>query len=302
MSAIDRAFIRAYELDEDSTASRAETPAVVADRPATPSRQSAADTPPAPHVRVPEPHGTAASNSQRRPLSTFSPQPAAVEARFRPALEVDQFRWPSVVSVLVGSHLTRWSRAVDALLEAVESGRTLLGVAGAVRGAGATTVSACLARLMIDAGKTVALVDGDFAAPGLARSLGVAPDAGWEDVLAGRMPLADAVIHSLGDRLALLPLVQGGPSAADKLDGIHASITAGVLRYHYDVVLFDLGAVADRLQGPIACRLARRCRLDGLVITTANGDAEACEQLLAANAPELATIGLGVIENQSVSG
>jgi Mrp family chromosome partitioning ATPase len=301
MSAIDRAFIRAYELDDGMPVSRTDTPVAVTDRPAAPSRHSAAAPPPAPHVRVPAAQGAAASNTQRRPLSTFSPQPPAVEARFRPALEVDHFRWPTVVSALVGSHLTRWSQAVDALLAAIESGRTLLGVAGAARGAGATTVTACLARLLIDAGKTVALVDGDFVAPGLARSLGVAPDAGWEDVLAGRMPLADAVIHSLGDRLALLPLVQGGLPAAEKLDGIHASITAGVLRYHYDVVLFDLGAVVDRQQGSIACRLARRCRLDGLVITAANGDVAACEQFLADNAPELATIGLGAIENPLAS-
>ena len=62
-------------------------------------------------------------------------------------------------------------------------------------------------------------------------------------MLAGRVPLAEAVIQSLADRIAMLPLAQGGLPAAEKLDAIHASITAGVLRYHYDIVLFDLGVV-----------------------------------------------------------
>jgi Mrp family chromosome partitioning ATPase len=302
MSAIDRAFIRAYEVDDEPPVTRSAT---VTERTAgrTAAVQApAVDAPPAPHVRIPAESGVAAAaTSQRRPLSAFAPQAPTVEARFRPALEVDQFRWPTIVSALVAGHAARWEKALAALIDAVESGRTLIGVGGTGHGAGATTVAACLARLLVDAGKTVALVDGDFRTAGLARSLGVAPDAGWEDVLAGRAPLADAVIHSLGDRLALLPLVQGGPSAAEKLDGIHASITAGVLRYHFDVVLFDLGAVADRQQGPTASRLARRCRLDGLVIVAADAGAAACEQLLAAEAPELATIGLGVIENQLAS-
>jgi Mrp family chromosome partitioning ATPase len=299
MSAIDQAFIRAYEIDDEPPASRA---AISVDQTvvrSAPSHHPTAATPPAPHIPVPaEQSGSSSPGTQRRPLSTFTPQAAAVEARFRPALEVDQFRWPAVVTALVTSYLTRWGRAVDALLDAIESGRTLIGVGSAVRGAGSTTVAACLARLLVDAGKTVAVVDGDFQTAGLAQSLGVAPDTGWEDVLAGRAPLADAAIHSLGDRLALLPLVKGGVSAAEKLDGIHASITAGVLRYHYDVVLFDLGAVVDRQQGPTACRLTRRCRLDSLVIAATAGDAIACEQLLAAEAPELASICLGVIETQ----
>lgn len=287
MSAIDQAFIRAYEADDE---------APVAASPA-PRRTS----PPAPHARVaalpPAPTVESAPAAERRPLSSFATGPT-VEARFRPALEVDAFRWPAAVEELTQCHTARWRQAIKILLSADDEGRSLIGVGGAARGVGCTTVISCLARLLIEAGKTVAVVDGDFATAGLARYLGMAPEVGWEDVLAGRAPLAECIVQSLEDRIAVLPLVQGGLAAAEKLDAIHASVTAGVLRYHYDVVLFDLGVVADEIQGPVARRIARRCRLDAILLTTdANSAASISPARFLQIAPELADSCLGVVEN-----
>ncbi|HYO25230.1 MAG TPA: cellulose synthase operon protein YhjQ/BcsQ, partial [Lacipirellulaceae bacterium] len=249
------------------------------------------------------PHPAAAAEqaggSQRRPLSTFAPPSPTVEARFHPALEVDALRWSAVAEALVGRHAERWSGALHALLAADDAGRSLIGVAGAAPGAGTTTVLGCLGRILVDAGKTVALVDGNFTAPGLARTLGLAADLGWEDVLAGRTPLADAVIHAIEDRLAILPLTQGGLPAAEKLDSIHASVTAGVLRYHYDVILFDLGNLAQPQQSAIASRLAARCRLDGLLVIETR-EARLGPSRLSNLAPSLASLCLGAIENQSL--
>jgi Mrp family chromosome partitioning ATPase len=288
MSAIDQAFIRAYEADDDAPAAASHAP----------SRMS----PPAPHARVTAPAPPTAPagpvpTAERRPLSSFATGPT-VESRFRPALEVDAFRWPAVVEKLTQHYTARWRQAVKVLLSADDEGRSLIGVGGAARGVGCTTVVSCLARLLIEAGKTVAIVDGDFATAGLARYLGLAPEVGWEDVLAGRTPLAECIVQSLEDRIAVLPLVQGGAPAAEKLDAIHASVTAGVLRYHYDIVLFDLGAVTDEIQGPIALRIARRCRLDAVLLTTdAKSAAVVGPARLQQIAPELADSCLGVVEN-----
>jgi Mrp family chromosome partitioning ATPase len=224
-----------------------------------------------------------------------------VEARFRPALEVDAFRWPAVCDDLITNHKPRWRRAVDALVAADDAGRSLIGVMGATPGVGATTVVACLARLLVEAGKTIAIVDGNFANAQLAAALGLVVGAGWEDVLAGRTQLAEGVIHSLGDRLALLPLVAGGAPAATALDAIHASVTAGVLRYHYDMVLFDLGAVSDDFQGPVARRIVQQCRLDGVALVAGpDGDGVDPRRLMQ-TAPELAAVCLGVIHNEAIA-
>ncbi len=301
MSAIDQAFIRAYEADDG-------------EEPAAPSVDRARSAPAprgaAPHFRLTrgkaardgqtdETSAAPASTTNRRPLSTFAQQTAPVEARFRPALEVDSFRWSAEADELCFKNKPLWQGAIDALLAADDAGRSLVGICGTARGAGATLVTCCLARLLVHAGKTVAIVDGDFATAGLAKSLGMAAEIGWEDVLAGRAPLADAVIHSVEDRLSVLPLVGGRLPAAEKLDAIHASISAGVLRYHYDLVLFDLGSLADELQGPVARRVVRQCRLDGVLLVDDGARPVREQENLRTTAPEIAAACLGVIENGS---
>jgi Mrp family chromosome partitioning ATPase len=326
MSAIDQAFIRAYEVDDDATPAPAAAVPAQSRRLAQPSTPSASSSshvgPLAPHFRVyaepaqqsaapaparaaapvaPAPPAAAAATTERRPLSSFTPPRATVEARFRPEFEVDAFRWPTISNALIGHGAEAWNAALETLLAADASGCSLIGVAGSTRGVGATTIVGCLSRLLVASDKTVAIVDGNFAAPNLAASLGLAADLGWEDVLAGRAPLADAVIHSLDDRIALLPLLAGGAHAAEKLDAIHASVTAGVLRYHYDIVLFDLGALADPAQAAIACRIARRCRLDGMLLATAPSAPPTSVARIGQLAPELAQVCLGVIENQTIT-
>lgn len=301
MSAIDQAFIRAYGADEP-------TPEAFVSMPREYASTTAGRRSPAPHFRtVAAPDVAAAEASaranasagERRPLSAFAKSGSTVEARFKPALEVDRFQWSAACNDLVRRHGDRLQPALDALIAADDAGRSLIGIGAPAAGVGCTTVLACLARLLAEAGKSVAIVDGNFASPGLAPQLGLAVETGWEDVLAGNEPLAESVVYSIGDRIALLPLAAGGGAAAAKLDAIHASVTAGVLRYHYDMVLFDLGCVADRRQGPIARRIVTQCRLDGVVLTAGAAPAAALDpQRFMRSAPELAAMCMGVVEIQ----
>jgi Mrp family chromosome partitioning ATPase len=313
MSAIDQAFIRAYEIDEQMAPVPGGRDAVEALPVLAPSPQprtrwegpAKAPTTPEPHFRIfheptPPPPERSTTASERRPLSTFAP-PHVVEARFRPSLEVDAFRWPAVCDDLVANHKARWTTAIETFIAADDAGRSLIGVASVTPGAGATTVVACLARLLVDAGKTVAVVDGNFSNAYLAAALGLGVETGWEDVLAGRAPLAEAVIQSIGDRVAVLPLVAGGAPAAAQLDAIHASVTAGVLRYHYDMVLFDLGALSHEFQGGVARRIVGQCRLDGVALVAAADDGEVDPRRVMQTAPELAAVCLGVIHNEAVT-
>jgi Mrp family chromosome partitioning ATPase len=313
MSAIDQAFIRAYEIDEQLAPPAGRAAAVDALPQLAPSPRQharweapvATRTAAGPHFRIfqepPVPQANRPAPAERQPLSAFAPPGRLVEARFRPALEVDAFHWPAVCDELVTNHKARWQTAVDTLVAADDAGRSLIGVAAATPGAGATTVVACLARLLVEAGKTIALVDGNFSNAHLAAALGLGVEAGWEDVLAGRSPLAEAVIQSIGDRVAVLPLVGGGAPAAAQLDAIHASVTAGVLRYHYDMVLFDLGAVSHDFQGPVARRIVQQCRLDGVALVAgADGDGVDPRRLMQI-APELAAVCLGVIHNDAIA-
>ena len=236
--------------------------------------------------------------AERRPLSSFVQPAAPVEAVFRPGLEVDGFRWPEVCQDLTTHWAPHFSEVISELLAADSAGRSIVGVAGSAEGVGATTLTLCLARLLAKEDKTVAVVDGNFTDPQLAGRLSLAVDTGWEDVLSGETTLAESVVYSLADSIALLPLVGGGLRASEKLDSIHASVTAGVLRYHYDMVLVDLGSVAGGGQTPIARKIAQQLRIDAAVLAADQASAAATERLVR-SAPELAEAMLGVIENQT---
>lgn len=202
----------------------------------------------------------------RRPLSTFSAPEQRVTTAFDPVFEVDGFRWPKVTDDLLAAHHQLLVPVAEQLLDVSEQGRSLIGIVGTRPNVGCSTVLMCLARLVASVGKSVALVDANFAKASLARDLGLEFQTGWQDVLSGNLPLAECVVKSLEDRMALLPLARQTGSASELLASIQTSVTAGVLRYHYDVVLFNLGNAAEPPQDEAAMRIMQHCRLDTSII------------------------------------
>jgi len=202
----------------------------------------------------------------RRPLSTFSAPEQRVTTAFDPVFEVDAFRWPKVTDDLLAAHHQLLVPVAEQLLDVSEQGRSLIGMVGTRPNVGCSTVLMCLARLVASVGKSVALVDANFAKASLARDLGLEFQAGWQDVLSGNLPLAECVVKSTQDRMALLPLARQTGSASELLASIQTSVTAGVLRYHYDVVLFNLGSVAEPPQDEAALQIMQHCRLDTSII------------------------------------
>jgi Mrp family chromosome partitioning ATPase len=220
---------------------------------------------------------------------------------FRPVFEVDAFRWPAITDDLLQNHARLLVPVAEQLLAATEEGRSLVGIAGIRPGVGASTVHLCLARLVASIGKSVAIVDGDFASRSLAHNLGLECDAGWETVLAGEAPLAECVVRSIDDGVALLPLVGHSTPPVELLTSIQTSVSAGVLRYHYDLVLFDLGAACREPQASAARTLVDHCRIDASIIVAdwANdhaAGAEQVDQLLSL----FGSTCLGLIGNQSL--
>ena len=350
MTAIDRAFIRAYETDE--TVGAAATLPVGGGR--SEPVADAVEGPvslPMPHVVFPpigeacvppvgEPAGQAqpdaeraslqqqlaqqnltatgqwsgggldeavgVASPERRPLSAFAPAPQTSPEVFKPALEVDAFRWTPVCQRLAHQQTEVFIPLVEHLLKAAEAGRSLIGFLGTQSGVGCTTATLCMARLLSAAGKSVAVVDGHFAASDvqhttMADQLGLAVSTGWEEVLAGEVPLAEGVIRSLEDQLAVLPLAgrQQGTASLVQDHGIQASVTAGVLRYHYDMVLFDLGFAAGP-QAESAKATAGHCRLDAVLVVS---DPETDHPMNLARAlsvvAQAETDCLGLVENRA---
>lgn len=234
----------------------------------------------------------------RRPLSTFASPDARVEAVFRPGSEVESFTWPAVCEELTTQWAGNFSEALRSIEAASGEGRSVIGIAGSAEGVGTTTLALALARLLSKSGLKVGLVDGDFTRPSVASRLGLRVSTGWEQVLSGDAPLAESVVYSVADDVAVLPLEAGGLRASEMLSSIHASVTAGVLRYHYDVVLVDLGSAAGGGQTQIACKIAEQFRLDAALVATDQADGAMLHQLTRV-APQVAAVLLGAVENRT---
>ena len=234
MTAIDQAFIRAYV--EDGGASRAEESAL-------PVPPCGTKSQPPEESLVEQPGGATTGLGTQLPVTAATADEAAGvagEDELRPLLEVDTFAWSRVSTKLSLAAGVQLDRLADALAARIAEGRKVVGLAGCRRRQGCTTLLLCAARRLAARGLKVVMVDADFDHPKLARRLGLLPEAGWEEVLAGGLPLAEVLIESLEDRVALLPL-PGPLSTESGLPDPAASLD--LLRRHYDLVLVDLGEV-----------------------------------------------------------
>lgn len=269
MTALDQAFIKAYTYHDDPLESeeRSQPPAI--------------DPPAAPEANVAE----ECSMSQ---TSTI----------YRPSLEVDHFIWPSACKELSETARDQVERLASAVAAGLSQGTKVVAFCGCRQGDGCTTVLLSVARRLAAAGVRTLLVDADFEQPMLARRLGLLPEAGWEDALFGRLPVEEAVIESVEDRLCLLPLRKSQPHA-DPRGSLERDPAAdiAVLREHYDLVLIDLGRFTPATESADrALRSARRWIDAAVVVNDArNAPSESnplCQRLRDAGIAEA-----GVVEN-----
>jgi Mrp family chromosome partitioning ATPase len=185
---------------------------------------------PSPHARF-GPGGPKHGHARRR-----SPQPA---------WHVRSLAFPPVCLQLAESAEPQIERLCHRLQSVAAGGRNVIGLGSARRGAGCTTLVLCAAQRIAHRGLKTVLVEGDFADPQLAGSLGLAPEIGWEDVLAQGLPLAEGLVESTDDQLVVLPLVRPVPPPFGASSGDCRLIAAlAELRESHGLVIVDLGALA----------------------------------------------------------
>jgi protein-tyrosine kinase len=152
------------------------------------------------------------------------------------------FDWPALVLTLEILHGARFDRMADALVAARDrQGRKVLLFTSCHRAEGRTTLVLTLARALARKPGRTLLVDADLTAPMLARSLGIRPTQGLDDVVEGGQALAEALFDSPGDRLTVLPLRApvGHPRAF--LASPAWSCAMARIRREFDLVLIDGG-------------------------------------------------------------
>jgi Mrp family chromosome partitioning ATPase len=168
--------------------------------------------------------------------------PAAVEPLV-PMWEVDRFQWPAICEGLLADERSYFSQAGAKLVAAAKDGLRTLGITGSRRGEGRTTLALCLARCAAQAGLSVALIDADFTRPQLASVIGLEVAYGWQDAAQGKIPLAEAAVKSLSDKITVLPLEASSVAWPLSLADRRVGETIRAVAASYDLVLVDLGPI-----------------------------------------------------------
>lgn len=164
-------------------------------------------------------------------------------------------------------------RAVRAALEFAveEAGARVVAVVGIGRGQGKSTVAANLALACGAAGLRVALIDLDLWVPTAHKLLGVTADAGVEDVLYGRVPLAqalvpiplgragssgfpggrlEALLHAPGPQLHH-PDLASVPQLVETLRGLSSSFDLVIVDTPAALAVSDVSVIARRVDAAI---------------------------------------------------
>jgi len=174
--------------------------------------------------------------------TAFPPAPHfVVEPRREPAdFSSSALEWPATVRSLEREHGDRFRDLADTLVEIRESkGIKVVLFTSCHRAEGRTTLVLTLARALARRPGRTLLVDADLTGPMLARQLGLRPRFGLDDVVQDGHALADAILDSPDDHLAVLPLRAPVVGPREFLANPAWSCSMARLRREYDTILLD---------------------------------------------------------------
>ncbi len=187
----------------------------------------------------------AGANHTPRPISSIPPGPHfVVEAapETRPVSDDIVLAWPETVRALERAHGDRFEALASALIASRDDrGTKVLLFTSCHRGEGRTTLVLALSRALARRPGRTLLVDGDLGGPMLARSLGIRPLVGLDDVVEHDKMLADALIEAPDDHLTILPLRLAVSRPREFLASIEWTRLMTRLRREFDLVLVDGG-------------------------------------------------------------
>ena len=182
------------------------------------------------------------------PPPHFAVEPASLSPVDDLAAMLD---WPPTVRALEREHGPRFDRLADALLLARDRQqfRVLL-FTSCHRAEGRTTLVLTLARALARRPGRTLLVDADLSGPMLARSLGLRPRIGLDDVIEEGASIAEAVVEAPNDHLSVLPLRRPVARPREFLAAPAWSTAFARLRREFDLILLDGGPLFAGLSTP----------------------------------------------------
>ena len=166
-------------------------------------------------------------------------QTIADQEPFDPELQ-EPLEWPALVLLLEERWGERFEQMADRLIEARDrKNLKVLLFTSCHRAEGRTTLVLTLARALARRADRTLLVDADLTGPMLARSLGLRPAVGLDDVVEEGHALADAILSAPDDHLWILPLRAPVARPREFLASPGWSCAMARLRREFDLVLVD---------------------------------------------------------------
>ncbi len=124
----------------------------------------------------------------------------------------------------------------------------MIGITSSCPDEGKSTLALSLARTVALAGQKALLIDGDVRRPSIGRMMGIEASVGFADVLAGTVPLEQALVKDPLTSLMVLPSPVKAFSPQEIFRGEAMDALGARLREEYDVVIMDTApalAVSD---------------------------------------------------------
>jgi succinoglycan biosynthesis transport protein ExoP len=156
-----------------------------------------------------------------------------------------------IIRTIVNSPSSPYADAIQSIKLTVDlNGQAnftkVLGLTSCLPSEGKSTLAAATAALIAQSGARVLLVDCDLRRPALSRALAPDASAGFIDVVAGKLDLADAVWNDPTTNMAFLPAGANRelPSATEVIASEAAKSLFSTMQIKYDYVIVDLPPLA----------------------------------------------------------
>lgn len=148
----------------------------------------------------------------------------------------------------------------------VDNPPRVVAVTSSMPAEGKTTAACNVAITMAQTGLRVCLVEADLRRPRVAEYLGIDSVVGLTDVLAGKMPLAQALLPWNRYLLTVLPSGAIPPNPSELLSSQQMRTTLAQLRAEFDVVIVDSAPLLAVADGSITAAAA-----DGAILIVRHG-------------------------------
>lgn len=155
-----------------------------------------------------------------------------------------------VIATQLGHPVTDTYRSLRAqVLQALgHLGKATLGITSANQGEGKTLTAVNLAiAIAMDVNQTVLLVDADLRHPSVSKYLGISPQLGLGDYLAGRAQVSECLYNPGIERLSILPSRDSAGNSAELLASPQMAQLAKELKARYPdrLIIYDLPPLLD---------------------------------------------------------